>query len=608
MPHAFSFAHSPFDCLEPDEQRLVRDSVDIGYYAPGQVLLEPGSTPSHLFVVVKGYVAQHDQGEPVATFGPDDCFDGRSLVAGRVSSRFVATEEVITYELARDTVLELIARNATFGALLFSDLGHKLSVLSQRQHPRDVPSMSLSRVADAFLRPVHEVPAAQDVLSVVRLMQAQHTASVLVRDDAHQPPRRGIFSRTLLERAILDGRPLQAMPVGDWARFPVIEVRAADSVGDAMALMLRHRIHRLVVMEGERTLGMLESLDLLSYVSNPSHLVALQIDNATTLDALADAALQIDRVITVLFRSGTRVGLVAHLVQQLNARLFMRAWQLIAPPELVENSCLFVMGSEGRGEQLLKTDQDNGLILRDGYEPPENLAALCDRFSDALGRFGYPPCAGGIMLSQPLWRRSSSEWARQLQDWVWRPEGEALMHLAIFLDAHAVAGDATLLDAARACLFGLATDHEGMLSRFAAAIDAFPHASTGWWARLFTPGAAPEPWHIKKEGLFPLVHGVRSLALAHHVDATSTSDRIEALVAQGAITPAQGEDLVEALQVLMALRLKAGLAELEQHRAVTGTVAPDQLGSLDRDLLKDALGVVKRFQQMLRTRFHLGVL
>lgn len=609
MPNAFSFAHSPFDCLEPDEQRMVRDHVDIGYYAPGQVLLERGAAPSHLFVVVKGHVVQEDQGDAVVTYGPDDCFDGRSLVAGRASSRFVATEEVITYELARATVLELIARNATFGALLFSDLGHKLSVLAERQHPRDVPSLSLSRVADAFLRPVHEVPATLDVLSAVRHMHREHTASVLVRDDAATPPRRGIFSRTLLERAILSGRPLDQMPVGDWARFPVIEVRAGDAVGDAMALMLRHRIHRLVVVDGERTLGMLESLDLLSYVSNPSHLVALQIDNATSLDALADAAAQIDRVVTVLFRSGTRVGLVAHLVQQLNARLFLRAWQLIAPPDLVANSCLFVMGSEGRGEQLLKTDQDNGLILRDGYTPPHDLAEICERFSQALGRFGYPPCPGGIMLSQPPWRRTGSEWARQLQDWVWRPEGEALMHLAIFLDAHAVAGDAALLDAARSHLLSLATDHEGLQSRFATAIDAFGHVSSpSWWSRLLTPGAAPEPWHIKKEGLFPLVHGVRSLALAHRVTVTATTDRIEALVALGALSPGEGEDLAEALQVLMALRLKAGLAEREQQRPVTGTVAPDQLGSLDRDLLKDALGVVKRFQQMLRTRFHLGML
>ena len=110
MPNAFPFSLSPFDCLNPDERRQVRGSVDIAYFPQQAVILEPGATPSHLFVIVKGYVQQMDEGEVVATLGPDDCFDGRSLVAGRVSSRFVAAQEVVAYQLARQTVIELIAQ------------------------------------------------------------------------------------------------------------------------------------------------------------------------------------------------------------------------------------------------------------------------------------------------------------------------------------------------------------------------------------------------------------------------------------------------------------------------------------------------------------------
>lgn len=605
MPNAFPFSLSPFDCLDPDEQRRVRVSVDIAYFPQHAVILEPGDTPAYLFVIVKGYVQQLDDGEAVATLGPDDCFDGRSLVAGRVSSRFVAAQEVVAYQLARQTVIELIASNATFGALLFADLGHKLSVLAERQQPRELPSLSLSRVGEAFLRPVHSVPAHTDILSVVRLMREQRTSSVVVCDEAMA--RKGIFSRTLLQQAILDGRPLESMPVGDWARYPLIEVRSTELLGDAMALMLRYRIHRLVVVEGGVMLGVLEALDLLSYLSNQSHIVTLQIEQARDLQSLGQAASQITKVIAQLFRSGSRVELIARLVQQLNARLFERAWQLIAPADLVANSCLFVMGSEGRGEQLLKTDQDNGLILRDGYTPPEDLQGICERFSQALGQFGYPPCPGHIMISNPAWRRTANDFAATLRQWVWQPAGDNLMHLAIFMDAHAVAGDADLLAQVSESLHQLATDNDALLSRFAAAMDAFG-THGGWLSKLFSLGDAPAPLHLKKEGLFPLVHGVRSLALAHHVRATSTVARVQALVAQGALSPGEGEDVLEALHVFMALKLKAGLAEQEQALPVTGTVSVQHLSSLDRDLLKDALGVVKRFQQLLRTRFHMGAL
>jgi CBS domain-containing protein len=86
----FDFSVSPFDCLSTDEQRLVRDHVDVGYYREGATLLAPGVEPEHLFVVIKGRVQQFDGDEPVASYGPDDCFDGRALVAGKASSRFVA--------------------------------------------------------------------------------------------------------------------------------------------------------------------------------------------------------------------------------------------------------------------------------------------------------------------------------------------------------------------------------------------------------------------------------------------------------------------------------------------------------------------------------------
>ena len=137
MPNAFNFSASPFDSLNPDERRLVRDSVDVAYFRQGEVILDIGTAPAHLFVIIKGFVTQLEGDEVINTYGPDDCFDGRGLVAGKVSSRFVAAEEVVAYQLARQAVSELIASNATFGALLFSDLSNKLSAQIGRASCRE---------------------------------------------------------------------------------------------------------------------------------------------------------------------------------------------------------------------------------------------------------------------------------------------------------------------------------------------------------------------------------------------------------------------------------------------------------------------------------------
>lgn len=603
MPNAFNFSVSPFDCLDASEQRLVRDQVNVAYFRPGEVLLDAGDVPQHLFVLIKGYVQQFDGSELLATYGPDDSFDGRALVAGRAGSRFVAVDEVLAYELSHEAVNALIASNDTFSALLFSALGQKVQAVAGRNAEREMQSLHMAHVDEALLSPPHAVPADMDIVSVVRLFQAEKTSNVLVRDDVAQPPRWGIFTTSGLQRAILDGRPLDRLPVGELASWELITVRPDDQVGEALVLMQRHGVHRVVVQDDGKILGLLESLDLFGFLSNHSMLIDRRLRAATDLDALARAAAQMNDMIRRQYRGGTRVELLARLVQDLNGRLFEQAWQLIAPPELVQNSCLLVMGSEGRGEQLLKTDQDNALLLRDGYVPPEDLPGICARFSEALARFGYPPCPGDVMLSNATWRGTVQDFARRVRKWLVLPEADSLINLAVFMDAHAVCGDAELLASLRRQVFGMLADDDAMMSRFAAVVDAFGDG-TRWWRRMLGGGEAN--LNLKKAGMFPLVHGVRSMALAERIDATSTEARIQALQAAGALDAETAQELTESLHFFMGLRLKAGLDEMDRGQPVSGKVDLAGLTPLERDLLKDALAAVRRFRAQLRLRFRLG--
>jgi CBS domain-containing protein len=300
--------------------------------------------------------------------------------------------------------------------------------------------------------------------------------------------------------------------------------------------------------------------------------------------------------------------MIARLVQELNLRLFERAWQLIAPPDLIVNSCLFVMGSEGRGEQLLKTDQDNGLVIRDGFICSVDVSVICDRFSQALADFGYPVCPGNIMVSNPHWRQSVSDFSQMVSMWSVTASPDSLMELAIFLDAHAVCGDSSLLEQVRSSVFSLTADNDAMLARFAGAINFFG-SSNGWWNRLLSRSDKDsDQLDLKKVGTFPLVHGIRSMALAQHLTVVSTIERIEALRSTGKLPEKLAADLVDSLHFFMGLKLKVGLQDLDLQQQISGGIQMEKLSSLDRDLLNDTLDVVKQFKVLLNQRFRLETL
>jgi CBS domain-containing protein len=571
-------------------------------------MLEPGASVGHLWVNIQGHVLQCEDGQAVASLGPDDVWDGRALVSGHASHRFVVGEDLLAWRLPRALVMELIAESADFGALLFADLGAKLGALAGRAGRHELQSLMLSRVDQAFLRPAPQIDADADLLSAVQALRSHDARALLVRDRRAEPARLGIFTHTAVQHAVLDARPLQALRVRDFSRFPVVSVRPSDAMGDALALLTQHRIHRLLVAEGEQVHGLLEALDVFSFLADHSHQIGLRIDAAATIADLAQAAAQVTRMIERLHQGGTRLSLIARLVHELQARLFERAWQLLAPADLRAHSCLFVMGSEGRGEQLLKTDQDNGLLLADGYSPPADLPAVCEAFSRALADFGYPPCPGRIMVNNEDWRGSAEAFRARVRAWQRRTDGQAMMHLAILLDAKAVAGDAALLASVLAEARQGQLQSDVFMARFAQAVDAFGNQH-GWWARLLHPGQAEgRTLHLKKEGLFALVHGSRALALQAGLAETGTVSRLQALAARGVISAQQAGDWAECLHFLMGLKLQAGLDELARGQAVSGAVDLARLSTLERDLLRDALALVRQFRDFVRLHFRLDLL
>lgn len=599
MTTPFDFSHAPFDCLKPAERQRLAEHVDVAYFPKNACLHEADSPVDTLYVVIKGLISEHGEGETLGYYGPQDSFDSRAMLSGRAQHRLLAVEDTLVFCLPREQVLDLTQRNPLFGAFFYQDVAARFAVLANRPLQGQLQSMLMSRVESAYLSRALWLNAGDSVLDATRLMKKHHATCVLV----HTAQGDGIFTRSDLRDFVLTEQPAATTLLGPLARAPLVTIAADAYLYHAQLLMAQHTIQRVIVTRNDEVIGVLEQVELLSFLSNQSHIVLAQIERAESIVELMAANRSMEELVAMLHRNGVKVSQIADLLSELRRHLLGRVFTLLATPEILEHVCLLVLGSEGRGEQILKTDQDNALLIEDGFSHPD-LPAICERFIRTLLSFGYPPCPGGIMLNQPDWSCEVSVMRKRLLGWIRSANNDNVMRLAIWADARPVAGKASLLE--RVQLPGLPELDAPFLSHFALPVLQFDVPLSLFSRLVLDAGNERNRLDIKKGGIFPLVHGLRSLAIEAGIEPANSYQRIDALLARGQLPAELAQDLRETLSFLQGLRLQHGLDSIAQGRQADNLIDPAALSTLERDLLKDALGVVKRFRQFIEHHFQLA--
>ena len=597
MVLSFETANAPFDRLTPRQAETVRTALDIGYFRPHETIIAQDAVPDSLFIVIKGCVEERDGRELIGLRGPGDWFDSRALVQGGTSHVFVAREETLCHLLPRDLALRLISENPHFGAYFYLEISRKLDAVAREDEAQRLRPMMYARVGELFLHPAALVDAADSIESAGHRMRSVDANAILVHDGG----RMGIVTGTnLWEATILRRLPIETT-VASIAQYPVISVEMSDFVALALLKMTKHGVRRLAVAQNGTYVGFLEDIDLLGFLAGGCQLLAGRIERSGSLAELAPIANEIVTQSHILRRQGVKIEIVCEIISDLNRTLFAKVFAITASPAIRERGCLIVMGSEGRGEQALRTDQDNGLILSESV-PDFELQVFRKGFSAALESLGFPPCPGGVMVSNPSWSKTEEQFSADFRRWLAAPDEDAAMNVAIVYDAAAAAGDEGLLSRVKDQLIESVRGERAFLARFASAVDAFP-TPIGLFNNLVTSRAQGDALDLKKGGIFPIVHGVRALALDRGYHDTRTVARVRRLAEDGVLTREFASELVEALHFLMTLRLDGQLAE-----AVSGSlVRPAQLSTMERDLLRDALHIAKRLREIVRFHFNLAM-
>ncbi len=598
----FDFAAPPFDLLDAAGRASVEAVLDLAFYPPGTVLIDAGQASPHVFVILRGEVDEGDiedgQERLFSSYGPGEVFGAFAVISGRARHRYHARSELLAFLLPAAAFSALLVSQPRFAAWFHEGLSSKRQLLAEKSSPAEANRLMLTRVRDTHLTQAVEVPATLPISAAVAALR-QHSVECLLVAPVAGDDGPGIVTRTdLLDALALEGHGL-ASPIGPLAHRPLIGVREDDVLFQALVTMTESHIERVVVRRGSSVVGTIGLAEVLSHYASQSHLISLRLARAVDAAEVVAAAREMDALVRVLFAQGAKISYLTEMVSALNSRLLAKLFEFCLPAGERAGLCLLVLGSEGRREQILKTDQDNALIVA-GDTVPEYLAEAMAGFSARLAEIGYPPCAGGVMVSNPHWRQTLSGWRKRIAEWRRLGDPVSMMELAMVIDARPIAGDHRLVQPLHIDLMALGRDDHLMRQmvqqafKFETPLTLFGRVRDG-----------DDGTDIKKGGIFPLVHGLRTLALRHGVARSNSFARCEGLVLAGVLSKELGRDVPQALAVFHRLRLGQQLDVLADGRVPDNRLDVAALRHLDRELLRDALRVVNRFKDHLRDVFQL---
>ncbi|QBI21312.1 CBS domain-containing protein [Egibacter rhizosphaerae] len=441
-----------------------------------------------------------------------------------------------------------------------------------------------------------------------RRMRA-HGVSCLV---VFRGDRVGILTdRDLRNRLVAEGASPDE-PVEAFATFPVRTIAADVPAAEALIDMLAAGIHHMPVREGERLVGMVTSSDLLQLGTRSPLFLRKALDRAADVPAVASALEDLPRTVRALLDAGTSPTDTARVVSTVTDRVISRLLRL-AEDEVGSMPTAFgwlAFGSQARRESTLSSDQDSGLLLPDELTPTdeEAFARLGTWMTAALERCGYPRCPGGVMASEPGWRRSRGAWEERFRDWIRTPTGDSLLGTEIGFDLRTVAGelDATTL---LAPTIAEAAGNQRFLGQLAREATRY-RPPLGFTGRLTVErsGDHAGTLDLKAGAMLPIADIARVHALAGASRVLDTPSRLRAASEDRRISGDLASTLRGGYDIALGLRLRG---HLEQHAAgqpLTNRIDPGDLSPLVRSDLKETFQAVRLAQEVLASTYHTGML
>ena len=612
----FLSQHPPFDELEDDVLNYITKNVEISYYREDTPVIHFGDEIHDLYVVRSGVIELYRRKGELYNRLDEGALFGQMGILTRNKVRFPAKaiKDSLLYCIPEAVFQELYENHETFADFVeVEDNARLRNTISNSNEQNDLTTSKLRTLLSGEAPFIHKTESIQN--AAIK-MANENVSSLLIIDpdiadddeDDNNPLVGIITDRDLCTRVLAQGLD----PSDNVASVMTTEVISLDYnayVYEAMLTMLRYNVHHLPVLKDKQPIGIIEATDIVRYESQNSLLLVSSIFQQQSIEELAALAEQVKDSFVRLVNEDANSHMVGSAMSVIGRSFKQRIIEL-GEEELGEPPvpyCFVALGSMGRDEQLLVTDQDNAIILDNTFIKEEHdayFAELAKRVCDGLDKCGYSYCTGDIMATNPDWRMTRTEWEECFADWIDNPNPKALLNASIFFDLDGVYGRLKWAEQLNGFIVRRARRNNRFLACLARnAMNRTPPLGFFKDFVMEKDGQHKNSINLKRRGTAPLADLVRVHALAVGSRSKNSFERLDDIHDAGILPKGKARDLSDALEFISMVRIRHQAYDVENQIEPDNNIEPEHLSEFERRNLKDAFQILSNAQNFLKFRY-----
>ncbi len=614
----------PFAFLPETEWERIASKLSVVRYPRKTVVFTQNiSKIEYLHILQKGiaYRYYEDQGEKKlrGMLGEGDIYGGISmLINNGISVRTLEMEdESYFYLLSEELFADLCDRYEEFSEFFTDTFGKRMldktyaSIITKTDSPIDESHQFFNQTVETLCNSALVSCDADLSIRQAAIVMTQKRCSSIFIKNPQQDCIGVVTDNDLRSKVIAKGYNIEK-PVGDIMSSPLYTISGRSFVFEALLEMMRKNVKHLAVTDVHgHVIDAITNRDMVTAQGRSPLFLIREIGDAQTIEEIINKHSQLAGQIKNLINSGAKARNVTRMITTISDAILNKLIGF-AIDELGEPPVKFVfmiLGSEGRKEQTLKTDQDNAIIYEDVPETSEKqvkryFLTFGEKVCTWLDLAGYTFCEGGVMAMNPLWCQSLSAWKQNFSDWIYNAEAEDLLQASIFFDFRGAYGETELIDQLRRFLFKSLSGWAGFF-RHLTENALFFKPPLGFFRNFIveSEGKHRDAFDIKS-AMQPIVDFARIYALKHQIDETNTQERLYQLYLKEILTPQEYDELDKAYSFMMQLRfIRQFTVALEENTLPDNYIWPKKLARIEQTMLKEIFRRISKFQTKLELEF-----